>query len=177
MKCLNILLKEKRIFVGKINDSLLCNSLTDFMVATERPDGSKFRLVGLDVGLQKCGVAISDESLDVSIPLSIVDTSSLDSHLKFMKNNLIDYALIIGLPLTLSGALGSSCLKICHIINSLSDVINDFSIPVWFHDERYTTSISYQDYSVKRRSNKFVDHYCAMKILQEHLDLRKLKTS
>ena len=179
MQSLNNLLKEKRFLLGKIKESLLFDNLNDFKTQTQSSCRVKFHLVGLDVGSRKCGLAISDDSHNVAVPLNVIKTDSLRSHLKFMKINLLNYALIIGLPLTLNGIMGSSCVKICSIVNGLSDLVNEHSIPLWFHDERYTTSISYENFTVRdlRKNSHLIDHHSAMQILQEHLDLRKILNS
>lgn len=131
-------------------------------------------LLGLDIGKQKSGIAISDNLLNIAMPLKIISSKLLSSYLKHIHDNSGFHGIIVGMPLTLSGNLGSTSVIICNVLDGMSDLINKSKIYIWFHDERFTTVCSY---STLKSSNSsiLVDDLCAMKILQEYLDMRKLR--
>ena len=172
MLSLNKLAISNQINLNRIFKHLIPESFNDFRSLTSNSKG-KSHLLGLDIGRMKCGIAISDDIQYNAIPLEIVATKLLDSYLKSVYNEVGVAGLIIGLPLTLTGNMGSSSLNICSIVNEMADFINNTNSPIWLHDERYTTTASYFLFKSKKYTTKLVDDICAMKILQEHLDLRK----
>ena len=113
---------------------------------------------------------------NIAIPLQIVATKQLTNYLRPINENLGCFGLIIGLPLTLSGNLGASSVNICNIIRDISAFINERNLPLWLHDERFTTAYSYSSVEITKKLN-FVDDLCAMRILQEFLDLSKFGVS
>lgn len=171
MLSLNKLAASNKINLNRIFKHLIPESFEEFRALTSNTKEKSY-LLGLDIGRIKCGIAISDDIHYTAMPLDIVATKYLDSYLKSVYSKINVAGLIIGLPLTLTGNIGSSSFNICSIINGMSDFINSTKSPIWLHDERYTTKLSYSSISKKYR-NQFVDDLCAMKILQEHLDMRK----
>jgi len=135
------------------------------------------RLLGLDVGKKTIGIAISDCSLTIASPLSIIwrttftkDTNEL---IEFIERDSIG-GLIVGWPLNMNGKSGPSC-----------DMIRDFShallklrdIPLTFQDERLSTKavertmIEANLSRKKRRKN--LDSAAACWILQSAIDRLK----
>ena len=170
MASLNKLIASKGFLCNSLNKNLLPVTIEAFISKTSL-FVTKQPLLGLDLGRQKCGIAISDDTHTLSIPLKIVSTKYLSSYLEYIHKHTGIFGLIVGIPLTLSGTLGSSASNACLIIDQISDFINSNELHVWFHDERYTTELSHSLYGPGKRVN-LVDDLCAMKILQEHLDLR-----
>lgn len=171
MISLNKLVASKGFLFKRLNKTLLPETMEEFILKTSF-SGTKSPLLGLDLGKQKCGIAICDDTQTVSIPLKIVSTKILKSYLELIHKKTGNFGIIIGIPLTLSGNLGSSSSNCCFIVDGISDFINSNGLSVWFHDERYTTELSHSLYTSGKRSD-LVDDLCAMKILQEHLDLRR----
>ena len=171
MISLNKLISSKSFLFKRLNKGLIPETIEEFITKTSL-SGTKYPLLGLDLGKQKCGIAISDETQTVSIPLKIVSTNILESYLESIHESTGTFGLVIGMPLTLSGTLGSSSSNICSIIDSISDFINANKLSIWLHDERYTTELSRSLYKTKNR-HILVDDLCAMKILEEHLNIRR----
>ena len=169
MLSLNKLVSSQRVLLGKIHEKLLPHRINDFKSMTDSKT-NKIHLIGLDIGKQKCGIAIANEERTVSIPLQIVATGILMQYLNFIYEKMGKFGIIVGLPLTLSGSFSTSCINSCAIINNMSSFLNSKNIPLWFHDERFTTINSY---SLNKKFKKIdlVDDMCAMIILQEHLDI------
>lgn len=168
MASLNKLVCSQRFLIKNIHEKLVPYKIDDFKSMIDSKI-TKIHLLGIDIGKQKCGIAIANEERNVSIPLQIVATKILMQHLNFIYEKFGKFGLIVGLPLSLSGGFSASSMAACSVINSMSSFLNSKDIPMWFHDERFTTIYSY---SLKKKFEKkdLVDHLCAMTILQEHLD-------
>ncbi len=165
---------SNKLNLSRIKKNLLPDKFEEFLILTSNSK-DKCHLLGLDIGKIKCGVAISDELQNTALPLEIVASKVLAPYLDTVRKNISISGFVIGLPLTLQGNLGSSSLNILKVVNELADFINIMNSPIWLHDERYTTISSYSSIKSKKNSLRLVDDLCAMKILQEHLDLRKIR--
>lgn len=134
------------------------------------------RVLGLDVGSKRIGVAISD-------PLGIT-AQGLDTILR--KNKRLDFdelakviqqyavsEIVIGYPLRLSGAEGTQSEKMQLFAD---DMRRQFGVPVHLWDERLTSSqanriLREADLSIKKRAGA-VDRMAAMLILQSWMEAR-----
>lgn len=174
MLSLNKLATSNRLNLSRVKKSLLPDKFDEFLSLTSNSK-EKCHLLGLDIGMIKCGVAISDEIQNTALPLEIVASKILKPYLESIRKNISISGFVIGLPLTLQGNLGCSSLNILKVVNEFADFINITNSPIWLHDERYTTIYSYSSTKSKKKSPKLVDDLCAMRILQEHLDLRKMR--
>lgn len=179
MASLNKLATSNKFNLNRIYKCLIPESFDEFRTLTASSKDKSY-LLGLDIGRIKCGVAISDDYHNTAMPLEIVATRQLNSYLKSLNSKVCISGLIIGLPLTLTGNIGSSSLNILSLVDEIADFINSTKSPIWLHDERYSTSFSYSSFKSKTRNHsttKLVDDLCAMNILQEHLDLRKQRAA
>ena len=135
---------------------------------------SDHRILGLDIGSKRIGVAISTSDMTGALPLRTIKYSNMKDFLKEL-NELVRLhdvkALIIGLPLNMDGSEGKSAQS----IRDKSRAINlSLNIPYSFWDERLSTvgsfNISSQlDINVTKRV-KNIDENAATFILQVVLD-------
>lgn len=95
----------------------------------------KGKILALDIGAKKTGIAICDEYRRISSPHSVVDTSKLEWVSDFMINHQIT-GIIIGYPVEMSGNEGEQCKKIMTIAKKISKMT---SIPIYLLDERLST--------------------------------------
>ena len=133
-------------------------------------------LLGLDVGTKKIGVAVSDPSLTIASPLTVVERTkfSADAVVLF---DLVDQnkagGLVVGLPLEMDGNEGRQAQSVRTFVDNL---LNLRDLPVAFWDERLSTvaveraMVETADLSRKKRA-KVVDRAAAAYILQGVLDL------
>ncbi|HMJ22253.1 MAG TPA: Holliday junction resolvase RuvX [Terriglobales bacterium] len=144
---------------------------TDTSVSGRRP-----RILGMDVGSRRIGLAISD-------PLGIT-AQGLDT--VHRQNKRLDFAqlervirqhdvaeIVMGLPLRMSGAEGIQAEKMQAFA---AEVRRRFKIPVHLWDERLTSAqanrlLRETDMSIKRRG-AVVDQMAAVLILQSWMDAR-----
>jgi putative Holliday junction resolvase len=135
--------------------------------------------MGLDLGENTIGVAVSDTSRMIASPLQLIRkvkfSQDAEQLIKLMNGRNVS-ALVIGLPLNMDGSEGpraQSCRAFARNLERLRPV------NVAFQDERLSTSaverflIEELDLNRKRRAN-VVDRTAAAWILQGALDRLRL---
>ncbi|MQG00122.1 MAG: Holliday junction resolvase RuvX [SAR202 cluster bacterium] len=132
------------------------------------------RVLGLDVGERRIGMAISDPTCTISSPLSPIVRSNEHEDIKNIINVANDNqvkTIVVGLPISLSGTLGPQGRKIKLFIKELSISSN---IPVRSQDERFSTVEAQKllrEGGHKPSHNKgLLDSASAAIILQSYLD-------
>jgi RNase H-fold protein (predicted Holliday junction resolvase) len=170
---LNTLILKNSKLLSALNSKLISRNIDDFIHHSISGLNKNF-IIGLDIGKLKCGTAVSDESLRVAIPIQIVSTILLSGYLDNLSKSLGHFGLVIGCPINLMNEFGRSAYYICEIVDKISETINSNNIPIWFHDERYSTINSKSMLKAPLKYN-LVDDLCAMSILQEFLDTNRFK--
>jgi putative Holliday junction resolvase len=102
------------------------------------PD-SAGRLLALDLGAKRVGVAVSDELRITANPLPAIERRSWKDLLSRVANIIEAFhacGLVIGLPLSLEGPEGSAARDARAIAQKFQ---RSLSIPVYLQDERLTT--------------------------------------
>ena len=132
------------------------------------------RILGIDFGERRIGVAVSD-------PLRITAQALPTIKVKFTEQALIELEkiisekniaeIVVGMPFRLKGGKGDTALKVEEFIVKLKD---SFRIPVHTWDERFTSvaaerTIREFGKSPSRNKEK-VDQIAALLILQGFLD-------
>lgn len=132
------------------------------------------KVLGLDIGEKRIGVAVSDELGYTAQGMQVLTRKGLDDDLAVLKE-LIETAevseVVVGLPRNMDGSVGEGAQKILSFANKIEESI---SVPVILWDERWTTSeatrvLLQADLSRKKR-RKVVDKLAAVLILQGYLD-------
>ena len=133
------------------------------------------RVVGLDLGGRRIGVAVSDASGTVASPHSVLerrgDTASDHATIAAVIAELGAERVVVGLPLSLDGTVGPAASAVRDEIEALAAVL---PIPVEAHDERFTTVTAERALTAQRvraRDRRgVVDKVAAAVILQSWLD-------
>lgn len=148
---------------------------------TENKPNQQSRIISIDYGLARIGMAISDPTKLIAAPLeTILTEKSLEKTaaklLSTLNNIQKEYrctieALVIGLPLHLNGKVGVIADEIGLLISLLK---KDFTQPIITWDERLSTvlaerSLRESNMTRKQRS-KLVDQVTAVILLQNYLD-------
>ena len=132
------------------------------------------RILGLDYGERRIGIALSDPLGIIAKPFTVIDrkiTTDYISQLSdiILKNQVI--AVVVGLPLTLMGKKSKQTEIVLSFINQLKEIL---SMPVIAIDERLSSVAakkSLQKQAIKTGHNKGrIDETAAAIFLQEHLD-------
>ncbi len=133
------------------------------------------RLLGLDVGRNTIGLAVSDSTLKVATSLDTIRRKKFTQDLEILKSIIAECGiggLVIGLPVSMDGSEGPACQSMRQFAANVDERI-DMAIAFW--DERLSTAaverilIDEADMSRKRRS-EVVDKMAAAYILQGALD-------
>lgn len=97
------------------------------------------RVLALDIGKVRTGIAVSDPDRRVATPVCVLPTAEVIANAKTFKRVLDDYEpelLVCGLPKSMSGEEGKQAAEIRKIANGIS---SDSGIPCVFADERLSS--------------------------------------
>jgi putative Holliday junction resolvase len=100
------------------------------------------KVLALDYGRARTGVAVSDPTGTVARPLGIVRDASTDDGLAELKALITAEAIeqvVVGLPLTMAGARGEQAQETERFVEALRGRID---VPVVTFDERFTTDLA-----------------------------------
>lgn len=139
------------------------------------------RLLSIDFGRRRCGIAVTDPMRIVANGLAAVPTGELITYIKgYMAQEQVD-AIIVGLPTTLRGEPSESMRYLTPVINRLKKEVAP--VPVEFFDERFTSTLAHRamlDGGLKkmaRRDRGLVDETAATLILNDYLQSRAYGSS
>lgn len=132
------------------------------------------RILGLDVGDVRIGVAVSDPLEVIAQPLASVKRISVREDVESIKRLAEKYEtgkIVVGVPKTLDDKVGIQAQKVLDFAKSLGKAL-EISIVLW--DERLTTveaerALVEADMS-RRKRKKVIDKVAAVLILQGYLD-------
>ena len=133
------------------------------------------KVVGIDYGTKRTGIAITDEMQIIASALTTISTSSID---KFLANLILKEDIdcfVVGYPINLDGSTTNNTHHVNGFIKRLNKIYN---IPVYKTDERFTSKIAKQTIldagmkRKKRRDKRLIDKVSAAIILQDYLNNR-----
>ncbi len=131
------------------------------------------RVLALDVGEKRIGVALCDETQTLARPLLTLNRASKQEDFARLAALCHEHSIekvIVGLPKTLRGEDGPQAQRVRRYTTELQAAL---TIPIEFWDERYS-SVDAQERlaasSRKARAKGDIDSAAAAIILQEYLD-------
>jgi len=141
-------------------------------------DNGKFgRIIALDIGKVRIGVAASDPTGMFATPVTVLKAGGnwMDD-LENIINGYGEAKLLVGLPRRTDGSEGPEAESVRRVIGRLSARFPDIEILTW--DERFTTVIAASamiraDVSRTRRKGR-IDKVAASVLLQSYLDAKNL---
>ncbi len=132
------------------------------------------RILGIDYGEKRIGLALSDELEMTARGLSVIERTSREKDLETIVAVVSGHgvaAIVVGYPLRLDGTAGIQCEKVDRFIAALRGVV---SVPVTAWDETLSTKEAeglMREAGVKRRKKRgMVDRIAAAFILQDYLN-------
>ena len=135
------------------------------------------RVMALDVGDRKIGVAISDSLLLTAQSRPTLRRTTLAADLEALRHLVEEnevQQIVVGQPLHMSGDESPQSRKVARFAESIRAVIN---VPLTFLDERLTSFAAEQHLEELglnwRERRKQIDKVAAMIILQDYLDSRR----
>ena len=132
------------------------------------------RLLGIDFGLKRVGLAITDPLQIIATALETVPTNSIMGYLdEYCANEEIE-AFVVGMPLNLDGQPTDSTHAVKKFVHRLKGKFPAY--PIHLHDERYTSRMALDAMiaggSTKkdRRKKENIDKISAVIILQSYME-------
>ena len=137
---------------------------------------SPSRILGLDVGSRRIGIAVSDALGITAQGLETLQRKNKKHDFAHLDRVIRDYdvqEIVVGLPLRMSGAEGAQAEKIQAFAE---DLRKHFKLPVHLWDERLTSAeanrlLRTTELSIEKRG-KAVDRMAAVLILQGWMESR-----
>jgi putative Holliday junction resolvase len=132
------------------------------------------RILGIDHGTKRIGLAISDELGVIAQPLEFVPAEPFVKFLARLKEIIREKEvelLLVGMPRNMDGSYGPAALKVQEFVAVLGDTVG---IPIKLWDERLTSAQANRfliQANVRRDKRKEkVDKTAAAILLQSYLD-------
>ncbi len=135
------------------------------------------RILGLDHGDRRIGVAISDELGITAQPLLTFHRTQRRNDMRSLARILRRHgctAIVVGLPLHMSGDMSPRAQAATEFANELRE---DLQVPVVLWDERLSTAEAHRHLDASGRPGntrkEVIDQVAAVLILQSYLDARQ----
>lgn len=134
------------------------------------------RILALDAGERRIGVALSDPTGTIASPLTVIDRAVDDevSRLQSICEEYEVHSIVVGLPIGLSGGEGPAAAAARDVAQMAAAATG---LPVDLHDERFTTSTAEAALiagGMRRDARRGVrDKVAAAVLLQGYLDAER----
>jgi putative holliday junction resolvase len=158
--------------------SVLAAAYNRTVVSIEK--GKPQRVLGLDVGARRIGLAVTDPLGITAQGLETLERRNKKHDFAYLNRILREYdvkEIVVGLPLRMSGQEGTQSEKIRIFAEEL---VQKFGLPVHFWDERLTSAeanrfLRDSELSIEKRA-KAVDRMAAVLILQGWMERKGLNS-
>jgi putative Holliday junction resolvase len=126
------------------------------------------RLLGLDVGKSRIGVAFCDTSVGIVFPRNVINVKSeekaIEEITKIVEQDRID-KIVVGLPLNFNSTRSNIQSYVENFVNLLKKKVK---VEIEFFDERFTTKIA----SMMSSNSKNIDSIAAKIILEDYIKFK-----
>ena len=132
------------------------------------------RIIGIDYGRKRVGVAVSDPLGIFASALETVQSAKIIEYLKKYAENENVVRFVVGYPMNMDGAPSEAAKDVDVFLKQLAKAFPD--VPVTLEDERFTSVLAHRamiDGGMKakdRRDKESVDKISAAIILQSYMD-------
>lgn len=133
------------------------------------------RIIGVDFGERRIGMAAADERTGVAVPVRTVEVRGdpVDALVEAVRQEGAD-RVVVGLPLSLTGAEGPQAQRVRQVVEELDRRLD---VPITTWDERLTTAQARRAPAISRRRGARAeaarDAAAAAIMLQAYLDSRR----
>jgi putative Holliday junction resolvase len=132
------------------------------------------RILALDHGTKRIGVAVSDATKTIAQPLEYIPAEPFADFLERLKQLLVEKEIdliLVGLPRNMDGSYGPAAEKVQKSVAALKDVV---VVPIKMWDERLTSAqanrVLIQGGVRRAKRKEKVDQTAAAILLQSYLD-------
>ncbi|MBR5475736.1 MAG: Holliday junction resolvase RuvX [Bacteroidaceae bacterium] len=136
------------------------------------------RILAIDYGKRRTGLAVTDELQIIAGGLTTVDTKNLlDYILSYIGKEPVE-RIVVGLPKQMNNEPSENMCRIEPFVNRLRKLVK---IPVEYYDERFTSVLAHQAMlqsgigKMARRNKELVDEISATIILQSYMESRRMR--
>jgi putative holliday junction resolvase len=135
------------------------------------------RILGLDVGSKRIGVAVSDEQGLIASPVEAVERGKRDvERFRELIDRLGTQRIVAGLPTGMSGREGPQAADVRAYAELLAE---ELDLPLDYWDERLTTMVAERALIAsgarRERRKKQIDSVAAAVMLQGYLDAQSAR--
>jgi putative Holliday junction resolvase len=137
-------------------------------------NGRRMRILALDHGTKRIGVAVSDETRTIALPIEYILTEPFAAFLDRLKKLIVEKEvelILVGLPRNMDGSYGPAVQKVEAFV---AVVRNAITVPIKTLDERLTSAqanrILIQGGVRRDKRKEKVDKMAAAILLQSYLD-------
>ncbi|WP_298646621.1 Holliday junction resolvase RuvX [uncultured Proteiniphilum sp.] len=138
------------------------------------------RLLSIDYGKKRTGIAVSDPLQIIANGLTTVETSGIFDFLgEYLQKEEVS-CIVVGLPRQMNNKPSENMKRVEPFVNRLRKLYP--RIPVEYYDERFSSKMAEQtmrDAGLKkkdRRNKELIDEISAAIILQGYMESRRIKS-
>ncbi len=135
---------------------------------------NKKKIICLDCGKKKVGLAISDEDHKISMPIKTIHRNKeFNQKINYIINDFNIGGILVGLPLGEEKKLNKMSQFIIDITKNLDTYLknNNTNIPFFFWDESFTSieaeQVTMEFFRNKKKQKLFIDKFAAKIILED----------
>lgn len=137
------------------------------------------RILAIDYGTKRVGIAVTDPEKIVANPLTTVPTKDIISFLnQYLQTEEVE-AIVVGMPRDLFNNDSHSTAAVKHFVNQLKRKFEAY--PLHLHDERFTSKMAL-DVMIRsgssksdRRKKENIDKLSATIILQSYMEAQSFR--
>ncbi len=132
------------------------------------------RIIGIDYGEKRIGLAVTDPDKIIASPLETIEQKSIISFLRDYISKEDVESIVVGWPINLDGKENEMTIKVQNFINTLSKEFPN--IKIFKQDERFTSKIAFDSIiqsgikKMKRRNKANIDKVSASLILRSYIE-------
>ena len=125
------------------------------------------KILGIDYGSKRIGLALGDEEHRMALPFDVVENKEgVIGELRRLVDSEDIYRMVVGIPLGLKGKMTKKTFEVQKFVDLLE---RNFNMPIIIEDERFSSKMA--DSLFKEYKQKYDrDAVAAMVILQGYLD-------
>lgn len=134
------------------------------------------RILALDHGSKRIGLALSDPTQTIASPLEYLPAHPFGAFVERLRRLIVEQEvelILVGMPRNMDGSYGPAALKVQEFVAVLKEAL---AVPLQTWDERLTTAMANRvliEGNVRREKRKEkVDQMAAALLLQSFLDSR-----
>ena len=116
------------------------------------------KVLALDYGAARTGVAVSDATGTIARPLRVVVHAATEGGLAELRRLVVQHEVervVVGLPLTLRGEHGAQAVETDAFVEALRAVVD---VPVETYDERFTTTLAAREGGIAEEDARAAAH-------------------